>query len=99
MTAQVTRFGGRADRAGRPGAANARLPGLALSALLALSAPAQAQFFGDRPPPVPPASVPLPEGVGGGAINLAPPSGPAAAPAFPPSVLSPPIGAAPAPAI
>jgi hypothetical protein len=66
--------------------------------LLSFSVPVQAQLFGDRPPPIPPASVPLPEGVGGGAINLAPPSGPASAPALPPSILAPPITAPPGPA-
>src|ERR1700752_2218421 len=37
---------------------------------------AQAQLFSDRPPPVPPASVPDP----GGAVSLAPPSGLGSAP-------------------
>jgi hypothetical protein len=44
--------------------------------LTALSTPASAQMFTDRPPPVPPAAVPDP----GAAINLAPATGPAAAP-------------------
>jgi hypothetical protein len=44
-------------------------------------APASAQMFSDRPPPVPPASVPdVPSGP---ALNLAPPSGPAATPTLP----------------
>ena len=44
-------------------------------------APASAQMFSDRPPPVPPAAVPdVPSGP---ALNLAPPSGPAAAPSLP----------------
>jgi len=51
--------------------------------------PASAQFFSDRPPPVPPASVPDP----GAAVSLAPPSGPGAgplpAPAAGPPSLSP----------
>ena len=43
-------------------------------ALLAVPVlPAKAQLFGDRPPPIPPASVPDP----GAAVSLAPPSGPA----------------------
>ncbi|MCD9260591.1 hypothetical protein LUR12_44085, partial [Bradyrhizobium japonicum SEMIA 5079] len=47
---------------------------------------AQAQLFSDRPPPVPPASVPDP----GGAVSLAPPSGPGAAPpSLPPTLLQP----------
>jgi hypothetical protein len=49
---------------------------LALASLPALVAPANAQFFSDRPPPIPPALVPDP----GAAVSLAPPSGPAAAP-------------------
>src|SRR5689334_25341147 len=63
------------------------LPMLALAvtlpSLLPLAiAPARAQLFSDRPPPVPPASVPDP----GAAVSLAPPSGPAAA-------IPPPVGA------
>ncbi|KJC34803.1 signal peptide protein [Bradyrhizobium sp. LTSP849] len=47
---------------------------------------AQAQLFSDRPPPVPPASVPDP----GGAVSLAPPSGPGAAPpSLPPALTQP----------
>ena len=42
-----------------------------------VAAPAEAQMFSDRPPPVPPASVPEPTGP---AMNLAPPSGPASDP-------------------
>jgi hypothetical protein len=49
---------------------------LALALLSALTVPANAQFFSDRPPPIPPASVPDP----GAAVSLAPPSGPASAP-------------------
>jgi hypothetical protein len=49
---------------------------LALALLPALVAPAKAQFFSDRPPPIPPALVPDP----GAAVSLAPPSGPASAP-------------------
>ena len=51
-------------------------PALALIVLSAISTSSYAQMFTDRPPPVPPASVPDP----GAAINLAPPSGPASAP-------------------
>jgi hypothetical protein len=47
---------------------------------------ARAQLFSDRPPPVPPASVPDP----GGAVNLAPPSGGGSAtPTLPPSLAQP----------
>ncbi|MGJ5177034.1 hypothetical protein ACQR16_01645 [Bradyrhizobium oligotrophicum] len=68
----------------------------ALSCLLAglTVAPAAAQLFGDRPPPVPPASVPDP----GAAVSLAPPSGPGAAPVPPPApqaVPGPPVAAIP----
>jgi hypothetical protein len=66
--------------------------------MLLLSAHATAQIFGERPPPVPPVVVPLPEGIGSGAINLAPPAGPASAPSLPPSILAPPAGAPAAPA-
>jgi hypothetical protein len=51
-------------------------PALAVVLLSAFCAPAHAQMFTDRPPPVPPAVVPDP----GAAINLAPATGPAAAP-------------------
>ena len=47
-------------------------PALAL-ALALLAAPASAQMFSDRPPPVPPAAVP--DVQTGPAMNLAPPSG------------------------
>jgi hypothetical protein len=50
---------------------------LAAVLLAAMIAPASAQMFSDRPPPVPPESVPdVPSGP---ALNLAPSSGPAAA--------------------
>jgi hypothetical protein len=56
-------------------------PALAVVLLAVLVAPANAQMFSDRPPPVPPAAVPdVPSGP---ALNLAPPSGPAAGPALP----------------
>ena len=72
---------------------------LALAAMLisAMAGPADAQMFTDQPPPVPPASVPDP----GGAINLAPPSGPGSGPNLPapsltqPSIVPPSIAAAP----
>lgn len=58
-----------------------------LAACLALgSGAAHAQLFSDRPPPVPPASVPDP----GGAVSLAPPSGPGAGPpSLPPTLTQP----------
>jgi hypothetical protein len=71
---------------------------LALTAMLipALAAPTTAQMFSDQPPPVPPGSVPDP----GGAISLAPPSGPGSVPATPPlltqpSIMQPSIAAVP----
>src|SRR3954468_12865933 len=70
-----------------------RRPGLALAGLvaLALPSPSLAQLFSDRPPPVPPALVP--DVPSGGAISLAPPSGPAAAPALPAPLTQPPVTA------
>jgi len=69
-----------------------RTPGmaLALAGLLALASPnpSLAQFFSDRPPPVPPSSIP--DVPSGGAISLAPPSGPAAAPSLPAPLTQPP---------
>jgi hypothetical protein len=62
---------------------------------LVVNAPARAQFFGDHPPPVPPASVPDP----GGAVSLAPPSGPASVPpptpGMPATLAQPPVAAIP----
>jgi hypothetical protein len=68
-------------------------PALAVVLLSALSTPAFAQMFTDRPPPVPPAAVPDP----GAAINLAPATGPAAAPptgSLPPALATQPSMAA-----
>jgi len=61
-----------------------------------LAGPATAQMFSDQPPPVPPGSVPDP----GGAISLAPPSGPGSVPTMPapltqPSITQPSIAALP----
>jgi hypothetical protein len=58
-------------------------PALLLVMLFAGQTTARAQFFSDRPPPVPPASVPDP----GGAVSLAPPSGSLLVP--PPSLTQP----------
>jgi hypothetical protein len=60
------------------------------------AAPVSAQLFSDRPPPVPPASVPEPPG--GPAMNLAPPSGPASIPNLPPPLTAPPAVATVPPA-
>ena len=75
------------------------MPALALAAMLisAMAGPAGAQMFTDQPPPVPPASVPDP----GGAISLAPPSGPGSAPNLSaptltqPSIVQPSLAAVP----
>jgi hypothetical protein len=79
-------------RRGRPALA------FALSCLLVSVFPAtvSAQMFTDRPPPVPPASVPDPPG---GAMSLAPSSGPAAIPSLPAPLLTqppPPVASVPA---
>jgi hypothetical protein len=62
----------------------------------AIAGPASAQLFSDRPPPVPPASVPEPPA--GPAMNLAPSSGPASVPNLPPPLTAPPAVAAVPPA-
>jgi hypothetical protein len=70
-----------------------RLRSLALAGLLIwLAAPANAQMFSDRPPPVPPVAVPEPAAP---AMNLAPPSGPASVPSLPPTLTQPSIAAVP----
>src|SRR3954469_25434746 len=80
----------RTNEAGRRSRPN---PVLALAAwvVLAYSTPSAAQLFSDRPPPVPPASVP--DVPSGGAISLAPPSGPSSAPSLPPTLTQPPVSA------
>jgi hypothetical protein len=84
-------FGGNGiDRSGR----SERLPlAVVLAAILvfAISTSVSAQMFTDRPPPVPPASVPDP----GSAISLAPPSGPASIPSLPPPLTQPSAAALP----
>jgi hypothetical protein len=62
---------------------------VALAAMLisVMAGPAAAQMFSDQPPPVPPGSVPDP----GGAISLAPPSGPASIPNMPAPLTQPSI--------
>ena len=77
----------RGGRRARPALA------LALAGLIALAFPnpSLAQFFSDRPPPVPPSSIP--DVPSGGAISLAPPSGPASAPNLPAPLTQPPVSA------
>ncbi|SHN83780.1 hypothetical protein [Bradyrhizobium erythrophlei] len=72
-------------------------PAFALLMGLVLTAPVSAQLFGDRPPPVPPASVP--EAPAGPAMNLAPSSGPASVPNLPPPLTAPPAVAAVPPVV
>jgi hypothetical protein len=93
MTARGGFFGDHRWRGGR----RARLL-LALACVIALALPGRssAQLFSDRPPPVPPALVP--DVPGGGAISLAPPSGPASAPNLPTPLTQPPVSAVTPPA-
>src|SRR5712671_302608 len=72
------------------------LPVLVLAGVLlpAMAVPAGAQMFTDRPPPVPPASVPEAP-PSGPAMNLAPPSGPASLPSLPAPLTQPSIAAVP----
>ena len=63
---------------------------------MAIPHPSFAQLFSDRPPPVPPASVP--DVPSGGAISLAPPSGPASGPNLPAPLTQPPVSAVTPPA-
>ena len=86
----MTSGGNGIDRSRRGGR---RLRALVLSGLLlSLAAPANAQMFSDRPPPVPPAAVPEPTAP---AMNLAPPSGPASIPSLPPTLTQPSVAAVP----
>jgi hypothetical protein len=71
---------------GRPLAAIVIVAMLVVTLVLPVSV--SAQMFTDRPPPVPPASVP--EAPAGPAMNLAPPSGPASMPNLPAPVTQPP---------
>src|SRR5215208_6411279 len=62
---------------------------LALAPAALLPAPALAQMFSDRPPPVPPNAVPDVQTAP--AMNLAPPSGTGTIPALPPPLTQPTI--------
>lgn len=81
---------------GGGGRAGRLLPALALVLIALFPAAGSAQMFSDRPPPVPPASVPdVPSGP---AMNLAPPSGPASIPTLPltqPTIVQPSIATVP----
>src|SRR4030088_27483 len=77
----------------RFGARGRLLVALALAGVLvsALAFPAMAQMFTDRPPPVPPGSVPDP----GGAISPPPPPRPVTIPSLPAPLTQPSIAAVP----
>jgi len=80
---------------GESGLSGRRRLALAFAIMLVAAVPSavSAQMFADRPPPVPPASVPdVPSGP---AMNLAPASAPAALPSLPPPLTQPPIAAVP----
>lgn len=72
-------------------------PLVAVALGICIAGPVSAQLFSDRPPPVPPASVPDPPG--GPAMNLAPPSGPASIPNLPPPLTAPPAVSAVPPVV
>jgi hypothetical protein len=89
----MTPGGSGIDGSGRGGRL---LPALALAGILVsllMATPAPAQMFSDRPPPVPPASVP--EAPSGPAMNLAPPSGPASIPSLPAPLTQPSVAIVP----
>jgi hypothetical protein len=88
----MTPGGNGIDRSGHGGRL---LQALALAAMLvsAMTSTASAQMFSDRPPPVPPASVP--EAPSGPAMNLAPSSGPASIPSLPTPLTQPSIAITP----
>jgi len=88
---------GTAEADSKRGAGLRKGVAVALLCALVSASPARAQLFSDRPPPIPPAAVP--EAPSGGAISLAPPSGPAAAPSLPPPLVQPPVAAVTPPAI
>jgi hypothetical protein len=76
------------------GAGRRGLTAWALPVLLMVAIPASvsAQMFTDRPPPIPPESVPV---APADAMSLAPPSGPAAVPNLPAPLLQAPVAAIP----
>jgi hypothetical protein len=90
---RMTSGGDRINGFGRGGRLFAAV---ALAAMLVtlIAAPVSAQMFTDRPPPVPPGSVPD-AGPSGPALNLAPSSGPASIPTLPAPPVQPSIAAVP----
>lgn len=88
----------RGNGIGGYGRAGRLFPALVLATALLIPAAGSAQMFSDRPPPVPPASVP--DAPSGAAMNLAPPSGPASIPSLPapltqPTIVQPSIATVP----
>lgn len=84
----MTAWGHDLQTSGRSGRL-ALVLSLALLQAVAWPQAASAQFFTERPAPVPPGSIPdVPSGP---AISLAPPSGPAAAPLIPAPLTQPPV--------
>jgi hypothetical protein len=88
----------RGNGIGGYGRAGRLFPALALATALLIPASGSAQMFSDRPPPVPPASVP--DAPSGPAMNLASPSGPASIPSLPapltqPTIVQPSIATVP----
>jgi hypothetical protein len=72
---------------------HARICALFVVASCLIAHPARAQFFADRPPPVPPGTIPDVPTPSGPAISLAPSSGPAATPGLPAPVTQPSVPA------
>ena len=88
----------RGNGIGGCGRGGGLIPLLALAVMLLFPAAVSAQMFSDRPPPIPPASVP--EAPSGPALNLAPSAGPGATPTVPapltqPTIVQPSIATVP----
>src|ERR1700750_3066044 len=96
MAARGGILGDHGTDRGAQGARAALAFALARLIVLAFPNPPSAQCFSDRPPPVPPSSIP--DASPGGAISLAPPSGPASAPNLPAPLTQPPVSAVTPPA-
>ena len=75
----------RGNGIGADGGTLRLFPSLLLALVLLAPSPVSAQMFSDRPPPVPPSSIP--DAPSGPAMNLAPPSG--AIPTLPPTLTQP----------
>jgi hypothetical protein len=79
----------RGNGIGGYGRARRLVRALAFAVALLVPAAGSAQMFSDRPPPVPPASVP--DAPSAPAMNLAPPSGPSSIPSLPAPLTQPTI--------